>query len=391
LDGKHVVFGQVIYGIDVINKIADLPCFREKPELPVNIIDCGEIGDTKYFIRNDPFSKENMEKIKEANKFSRLFFEDENNYKEKKKKEEEAKKEVEDEGDKLVQLLEKEKKEYIESNLLKEKDDKNLTPTQQEFLKKMREKINKNIEQNFDLISKDKTNLMNQANSEKTKRIIKKKFKLKRKKHRKKNLHDPTRTNEEQTKVEKDEEDYNEWLLNQTVQDQQRKKKKKKQMFGWNVFNEDALYDAHKKRLKDMVTEKDLIPEEMQKLKTIRTVLGDQKEVQAQGEEIRKKLVANNILTTVTDKDKERIAQMNMQVQHILGSKGNEDEQRKTRLVKMLEKQKETRDKFKRRRGIDPDSKMTYINERNRAYNEKLYRHFGGYVKGIESKLERGG
>ena len=197
----------------------------------------------------------------------------------------------------------------------------------------------------------------------------------------------------EKAEAEKDEEEYSQWLLTQTVFDQQKKKKKNKQMFGWNVFNEDALYDAHKKRLKDMVTERDLIPGEMEKLKRVKEALrGDEQErVKEKGELMRKRLVANNILGDLRGKEKERVAQMNLTVDHILNDKGNEDEQRKGRLVAALEKQKEKRDQFKRRRGIDPDSKITYINERNRAYNDKLYRHFGGFVRGIESKLERGG
>ena len=394
MDGRHVVFGQVIYGMDVVWKIADLPVKQERPTLPISIVDCGEIGDTKHFIRNDPFSKANMEKIKEVNKFSRLYFEDEENYLKKKKREaEEGEKESEEETEKAK--LEKERKEYEKKNLLGEVDDSKLKPEKKEFLRKIRGEINKNIEKNFDLISKEKNALSSQVNLEKTKRIIKKKFKLKRKRHKKKNLHDEKMTEKERKEAEKDEEEFSGWLLDQTAYDQQRKKKKKKEMFGWNVFNEDALFDAHKKRVKDMVTEKELIPEEMKKLERVKTALenskGTQKELERKGDLIRKQLVANNLLSNVTTKDSKRVAEMNARVEHILGDKTNEDEERKERLVQMLKKQQKKREQFKRRRGIDPDSKITYINERNRAYNDKLYRHFGGYVRGIESKLERGG
>ena len=48
--------------------------------LPVTITNCGELGDKTAFIRNDPFSKENMEKIKEANRFNRLYLEEKDHY-----------------------------------------------------------------------------------------------------------------------------------------------------------------------------------------------------------------------------------------------------------------------------------------------------------------------
>jgi hypothetical protein len=401
LDGKHVVFGQVIQGIDIVWKIADLPIgSNERPIKPILIIDCGEIGDTKSFIRNDPFSKANMEKIKEVNKFSRLFFEDQENYEkklEKLKKKEEPK---ETEEERMQRELEEEKKRYKEENLLKDKEEdkeeeSNLTKEKQEYLKDIRKKINANIEKNFDLISKEKSLFMSKANNEKTKRIKKRKFKLKRKRHKKIDIHNDEMTNKERKKVEEEEEAQNEWMLQQTAYDQQTKKKKKKQSFGWNVFNEDALYDAHNKRLKDMITEKELIPDEMEKLAKIKTVLGKSKGTEEvlkrKGNEIRKQLVANNLLTTVTQDETRDVAEMNARVQHILSDKKNEDDERKERLVKALKKQQKKRDEFKRRRGIDPDSKITYINERNRGYNEKLYRYFGSYVRGIESKLERGG
>jgi hypothetical protein len=382
--------------MDVVWKIADLPIgSNERPREPILIVDSGEIGDTKHFIRNDPFSKANMEKIKEVNKFSRLFFEDEENYQKKvelMKKKEEPK---ETEEEKRERLLAQEKTKYEQDNLLEDKELSNLKPEKKKILEGIRARINKNIEKNFDLISKEKSQYINQANANKTKRIQKRKFKLKRKKHKKIDIHNDKMTKEEREKVEEEEEKQNEWMLSQTAYDQQTKKRKKKQMFGWNVFNEDALFDAHKKRMKEMVTEKELIPEELEKLAKVGHVLGvsrgTERELDRKGEEIRKQLVAHNMLSSVTQEEQRKVAEMNARVQHILGDKTNEDEERKERLVKALHKQQKKRESFKRRRGLDPDSKITYINERNRGYNDKLYRYFGSFVRGIESKLERGG
>ena len=53
LDGKHVVFGQIIHGIEVVRKISKVPVeFKHsRPKLKVVITDCGEVGDTREFLR----------------------------------------------------------------------------------------------------------------------------------------------------------------------------------------------------------------------------------------------------------------------------------------------------------------------------------------------------
>ncbi len=44
LDGKHVVFGEIVEGMDVIKKIESTKTDRgDKPLAPVKIADCGEL------------------------------------------------------------------------------------------------------------------------------------------------------------------------------------------------------------------------------------------------------------------------------------------------------------------------------------------------------------
>jgi len=43
LDGKHVVFGKVVEGIDVVSKIESEGTKNGKPKKTVTIADCGEL------------------------------------------------------------------------------------------------------------------------------------------------------------------------------------------------------------------------------------------------------------------------------------------------------------------------------------------------------------
>jgi len=116
------------------------------------------------------------------------------------------------------------------------------------------------------------------------------------------------------------------------------KKVKKGETFGWDVFNEDSLFNAYKKRLKAMPHYKEIY--EAQK---------------------------DN-----PDMDIEP------------------SEEKKQKLVEDLQAQQENREKFSRRRKFYEDEDIDYINDRNRVYNKKLERAFGKYAADIKLNLERG-
>lgn len=47
LDDKHVVFGKVIGGMEVVREIEVVPTTADKPNEDVTIVDCGELTEDK--------------------------------------------------------------------------------------------------------------------------------------------------------------------------------------------------------------------------------------------------------------------------------------------------------------------------------------------------------
>ncbi|CAJ0933138.1 unnamed protein product, partial [Mesorhabditis belari] len=60
------------------------------------------------------------------------------------------------------------------------------------------------------------------------------------------------------------------------------------------------------------------------------------------------------------------------------------------RLSNTVHEMVKTREKVHRRRMFDPDSEVTYINEKNRVFNKKLDTYYGKYTEDLREDLERG-
>ena len=48
LDGKHVVFGEVINGKNIVRKIENLPTMSDKPQQDIKVVDCGQLSGAAF-------------------------------------------------------------------------------------------------------------------------------------------------------------------------------------------------------------------------------------------------------------------------------------------------------------------------------------------------------
>jgi len=188
----------------------------------------------------------------------------------------------------------------------------------------------------------------------------KKKKNQKKQKTEQPNESKPAQHNEvEQEKEDEEEEDDSYHgdpkLMNVTVEEAEEKAKKKGKKrpapFGWDVFNQDSMYNSYKKRTKNIKINLDRYEKQKQQL-------GDDFFADADNLKYGK----------IAPIDKEGVNEM----------------------VKELKENNAKKSAFSRRRAVHPDADVDYINERNRVFNKKISRSFDKYTSEIKQNLERG-
>ena len=299
LDGKHVVFGQVIEGMDIIFDCAQIPTdIHDKPRIPVTIFDCGELKGGK----NQNGDEENEEAL--------------TNMPLKKRERLEKLQALEDEN-----LKEAEEPEPIKGVVEVDDNIDNNDEKPDDRLRELRLRINQ------------AKKLNNKAVIEENERLNNPQFDRIRKRKEWQE-----QQNEYISHLEKKGIDKKKLYLTETAARAEKTKKrdKKKETFGWDMFNDDAIFKAYEKRASKL--QKDDIDE-----------------------------------SNLTEADKKKLEQ-----------------ERLDRLVEDIEQQKEKRSQFKRRRMHVDEKDIDYINNRNRVFNKKLERNYSKYAAEIKANLERG-
>jgi len=340
LDGKHLVFGQVVDGMDVIRAIAQVPVDKdEKPRVPITIVGCGEAGSKKGNMA-DPT-------LQLRDQIAKLG----------------------DDGAPVKPLNAAQKAKAILKGAtggaaVEEADGEagggqasaeagdgaGAAPPRNERERKL-----------FELRLR-----MNQGRNKNNKEVLEEQKRNSDPDYARKQAeqrHKRALEEEAKAKKAKGEEDDDEAdkagslpkgkdYLNDTVEKVELREAKRKKgnpdAFGWDVFNQDSLYRAHDKRLKTMEF--------------------DEKAYQEQRESI----------------ESEGTASM------VAGFGHQPTDEQKARLQEAMDKMTLKKKDFSRRRQHIAEEDATFVNERNRHFNKKLERSFGQYTEEIRQNLERG-
>ena len=377
LDDKHVVFGHVIKGMEVIKEIGKIPTdMNNRPKVKIFVFNCGDFDFKRTKFQGDIF-KETIDEIirirTEKEKIKMMGPEEITEYKKQlaEKKAEEEKKEndynfekdnddknnLDIRGSNLIDDLiidknnnnlqknnidinndEEEEEEDEEENIIKENKNKEIDEDIMKEYESTLLKINEAIN-----LNNKEVNLSNYINSN----------------------HGLTNNTQENSYVflngkradkswaQKQEETKNilmakgipetkQYLLESISQNEKRanfiNKKKKREINGNDLFTQEAYYRAYKKRSKVLPFDKDLYDDEMENGISKNKIQND----------IKKELLGNDMKAQI-----------------------------------------EKRAKFSRRRPLLEEDEVDYINERNQKYNKKLHRFFGKESKEIKNNMER--
>jgi len=333
LDGKHVVFGQVLVGMKIVRQVENLPVGRnDRPKAEVKVFECGDMAI--------------LRKIEEEIAAGDIFGNDEEEYQHA-----------------AATAGEEDENEIDISDVVVPAKPTATAAAKPKVNRKRRLKREEALDrEKVELESLDVTQM-----SARERRLFNIRLKLNaaRKRTRKATITEHKYANMSQAERAKD--NHKQWKANnekwtndlksagrdpsmpELYESAERAKRKKKNKnseapFGWNVFNTDTLYRAYEKRLA-----------------TIKT----------------KGAVKNP--TELADAN-----DLNY------GGDGEVDPDAVQEMVDELKATRARRSKFQRRRQFYDDKAPDYINHRNEVFNRKVERAYGKYTQTIRANFERG-
>jgi len=340
LDGKHIAFGQVVDGMDVIRAISKVPIDRdEKPRVPITIVGCGETGSKRGNMA-DPTLQLSSQIAKLAEEAAPV---PQANAAQKAKailKGGQGGAATDDVGEDKASARSSQEAEAPAAAPPKNERERKLF--------ELRMKMNQGrVKNNREVIEEQKRASDPDYARKQTDLRYKRGLAETAGGKDKRKGEDEDEAAEKPGAVPKGK-DY----LNDTVEHVEMRAAKKKKgnpdAFGWDVFNQDSLYRAHDKRTNEMKFDEQAYREQQERIE------GEQESALAAG----------------------------------FGFQPSE--QAKTRLQEAMDKMTTKKKEFSRRRTFLEDEDTTYVNDRNRHFNKKLERAFGAYTEETRQNLERG-
>jgi len=341
LDGKHVAFGQVVGGMDVIRAIGQVPTDRDdKPRVPITIVSCGEEGkmsknmadphaqlEKKILDLNEEIAPSGI-KVPESVKAKAIL--------------------AGKQGGVPVDASFESTKRVVDATSDEVEGSAGLAPARNERERKLFElrlRMNQcRAQNNKEVVEEQKR----AADPEYSKKQAEERHKRALEKEESADQADGQSTKEKRGRPGELPE--GKAYLNDTIEAvemrQAKKKKGNPDAFGWDVFNQDSLYRAHDKRLKE--------------------IQFDEKAYHEQKEELSEGTAL------------------------FPGFGHQASEAGKERLQQAMDKIASKKAEYSRRRMVCSEEDVTYINDRNRQFNKKMQRAFGAYTEEIRQNLERG-
>lgn len=340
-DGRHIAFGQVISGMDVIRAIGQVPVDADdRPRVPVTIVGSGEVGRAnkspadltvqvgKQIVDMNEDIAPSGVRVTEASKGRALLAGKRGGAPEKESE--------------LTGSSHQSKLASASADAEDGEGGAAAVPARNERERRL-----------FELRLR-----MNQGRTKNNKEVVDEQKRAADPDYGKKKAYESQKKEE---KLEADEGDLDEKLLPgnlpkrkaylldsaETVEKKNaRRKKGNPEAFGWDVFNAESLLRGHEKRLKHIGFDEAGYKEQKEKLKDDPSIFA--------------------------------------------GFGHKPTEAAKDRLQNAMEQMIEKRGQFSRRRDFIEDEDVTYINERNSIFNKKLQRYFGAYTEEMRQNLERG-